>query len=252
MRIVFSKDELGDYINEELGHDSDSNELDSEIQIFQNALEFSNVRAREIMVPRAEIISSDRYNSLSSIKQIFVKNGLSKVLIYRENIDHIVGYISLLDMFKEPESIKSIIRPVEFVPEAMLINDVLNLLTKKRKNIAIVIDEYGGTSGIITMEDIIEELFGEIEDEHDSQDLLEKQLNNKTFIFSARLEVDYINNKYKLKIPESEQYETIGGFIVHNRQDIPAIGEVLNFPNYEFIIREVTNTKIETVEVKIS
>ncbi len=252
LRIVFSKDELGDYINEELGHDSDSNELDSEIQIFQNALEFSNVRAREIMVPRAEIISSDRYNSLSSIKQIFVKNGLSKVLIYRENIDHIVGYISLLDMFKEPESIKSIIRPVEFVPEAMLINDVLNLLTKKRKNIAIVIDEYGGTSGIITMEDIIEELFGEIEDEHDSQDLLEKQLNNKTFIFSARLEVDYINNKYKLKIPESEQYETIGGFIVHNRQDIPAIGEVLNFPNYEFIIREVTNTKIETVEVKIS
>ena len=252
LRIVFSKDELGDYINEELGNDSDSNELDSEIQIFQNALEFSNVRAREIMVPRAEIISSDRYNSLSSIKQIFVKNGLSKVLIYRENIDHIVGYISLLDMFKEPESIKSIIRPVEFVPEAMLINDVLNLLTKKRKNIAIVIDEYGGTSGIITMEDIIEELFGEIEDEHDSQDLLEKQLNNKTFIFSARLEVDYINNKYKLKIPESEQYETIGGFIVHNRQDIPAIGEVLNFPNYEFIIREVTNTKIETVEVKIS
>ncbi len=252
LRIVFSKDELGDYINEELGNDSDSNELDSEIQIFQNALEFSNVRAREIMVPRAEIISSDRYNSLSSIKQIFVKNGLSKVLIYRENIDHIVGYISLLDMFKEPESIKSIIRPVEFVPEAMLINDVLNLLTKKRKNIAIVIDEYGGTSGIITMEDIIEELFGEIEDEHDSQDLLEKELNNKTFIFSARLEVDYINNKYKLKIPESEQYETIGGFIVHNRQDIPAIGEVLNFPNYEFIIREVTNTKIETVEVKIS
>jgi CBS domain containing-hemolysin-like protein len=155
-------------------------------------------------------------------------------------------------MFKEPENIKSIIRPVEFIPEAMLINDVLNLLTKKRKNIAVVIDEYGGTSGIITMEDIIEELFGEIEDEHDSQDLLEKKLNNDTFIFSARLEVDYINNKYKLDIPESEQYETIGGFIVHNRQDIPAVGEVLNFSNHKFTIREVTNTKIETVEVKIS
>ena len=252
LRIVFSKDELGDYINEELEHDSETNEIDSEIQIFQNALEFSNVRAREVMVPRAEIISTDRYNSLNSIKQIFIKNGLSKVLIYRENIDHIVGYISLLDMFKEPENIKSIIRPVEFIPEAMLINDVLNLLTKKRKNIAVVIDEYGGTSGIITMEDIIEELFGEIEDEHDSQDLLEKKLNNFTFIFSARLEIDYINNKYKLEIPESEQYETIGGFIVHNRQDIPAVGEVLNFSNYKFTIREVTNTKIETVEVKIS
>ena len=252
LRIVFSKDELGDYINEELEHDSETNEIDSEIQIFQNALEFSNVRAREVMVPRAEIISTDRYNSLNSIKQIFIKNGLSKVLIYRENIDHRVGYISLLDMFKKPENIKSIIRPVEFIPEAMLINDVLNLLTKKRKNIAVVIDEYGGTSGIITIEDIIEELFGEIEDEHDSQDLLEKKLNNDTFIFSARLEVDYINNKYKLDIPESEQYETIGGFIVHNRQDIPAVGEVLNFSNHKFTIREVTNTKIETVEVKIS
>lgn len=252
LKIVFSKDELGDYINEELGHDSDTKEIDSEIQIFQNALEFSNVRAREVMVPRAEIISTDRYNSLNSIKQIFIKNGLSKVLIYRENIDHIVGYISLLDMFKVPENIKSIIRPVEFIPEAMLINDVLNLLTKKRKNIAVVIDEYGGTSGVITMEDIIEELFGEIEDEHDSQDLLEKKLNNDTFNFSARLEVDYINNKYKLDIPESEEYETIGGFIVHNRQDIPAVGEVLNFSNYKFTIREVTNTKIETVEVKIS
>jgi CBS domain containing-hemolysin-like protein len=252
LRIVFSKDELGDYINEELAHDSDIKEIDSEIQIFQNALEFSNVRAREVMVPRSEIISTDRYNSLNSIRQIFVKNGLSKILIYRENIDHIVGYVGLLDMFKEPENIKSIIRPVEFIPEAMLINDVLNLLIKKRKNIAVVIDEYGGTSGIITIEDIIEELFGEIEDEHDSQDLFEKQINNDTFIFSARLEVDYLNNKYKLKIPESDQYETIGGFIVHNIQEIPTIGEVLNFFGYKFIIREVTNTKIEMVEMKIS
>ena len=252
LRLVFSKDELGDYINEELSYDSNTDEIDSEIQIFQNALDFSNVRAREVMVPRAEIISTDRYNSLNNIKQIFAENGLSKVLIYSENIDHIVGYISLLDMFKEPENIKSIIRPVEFIPEAMLINDVLNLLTKKRKNIAVVIDEYGGTSGIITIEDIIEELFGEIEDEHDSQIFSEKKLNNDSFVFSARLEVDYLNNKYKLKSPESDQYETIGGFIVHNRQDIPSEGEVLNFSNYKFIIKEVTNTKIETVEVKVS
>ena len=182
LRLVFSKDELGDYINEELSYDSNTDEIDSEIQIFQNALDFSNVRAREVMVPRAEIISTDRYNSLNNIKQIFAENGLSKVLIYSENIDHIVGYISLLDMFKEPENIKSIIRPVEFIPEAMLINDVLNLLTKKRKNIAVVIDEYGGTSGIITIEDIIEELFGEIEDEHDSQIFLEKKLNESFFV----------------------------------------------------------------------
>jgi CBS domain containing-hemolysin-like protein len=249
LRIVFSKDELGDYINEELAYDSSSTDIDSEIQIFQNALEFSNVKAREIMVPRAEIISADRYISLDGVKEIFVKNGLSKILIFTENIDHIIGCISLQDVFKEPENIKSIINPVEFIPEAMLINDVLNLLTKKRRSIAVVIDEYGGTSGIITIEDIIEELFGEIEDEHDSQIFLEKKVNENSYVFSARLEVNYINNKYKLKIPESDQYETVGGFIVHNREDIPAVGEILSFTDYTFKIKEVTNTKIETVEL---
>ena len=221
LRIVFSKDELGDYINEELANDSETNEIDSEIQIFQNALEFSNVRAREVMVPRSEIISADRYGDFSKLKQMFIDKGLSKILIHRENIDHIVGYVSLLDMFNEPKNIKSIIHSVELIPESMLVNDILNLLTKKRKSVAVVIDEYGGTSGIITIEDIIEELFGEIEDEHDSPKFLEKKLDLNSFLFSARLEVDYLNNKYKLQIPQSDQYETLGGFIVHNLQDIP-------------------------------
>ena len=251
LRIVFSKDELGDYINEELANDPKINEIDSEIQIFQNALEFSNVRAREVMVPRFEIISVDRYGDFSKLKQMFIDNGLSKILIHRENIDHIVGYVSLLDMFNEPKSIKSIIHPIVLIPEPMLINDVLNLLTKKRKSVAVVIDEYGGTSGIITIEDIIEELFGEIEDEHDSLKFLEKKLDLNSFLFSARLEVDYLNNKYKLQIPQSDQYETLGGFIVHHIQDIPTNGEVLKIYNYKFIIREVTNTKIETLELKI-
>ena len=251
LRIVFSKDELGDYINEELANDSETNEIDSEIQIFQNALEFSNVRAREVMVPRSQIISADRYGDFSKLKQIFIAKGLSKILIHRENIDHIVGYVSLLDMFNEPKNIKSIIHSVELIPESMLVNDILNLLTKKRKSVAVVIDEYGGTSGIITIEDIIEELFGEIEDEHDSPKFLEKKLDLNSFLFSARLEVDYLNNKYKLQIPQSDQYETLGGFIVHNIQDIPSEGEVLKTSNYKFIIREVTNTKIETLELKI-
>ena len=251
LRIVFSKDELGDYINEELANDSEITEIDSEIKIFQNALEFSNVRAREVMVPRSEIISTDRYSVSINIKKMFIENGLSKILIHRENIDHVVGYLSLLDMFNEPDNIKSIIHPVEFVPESMLINDVMNLLTRKRKSIAVVIDEYGGTSGIITIEDIIEELFGEIEDEHDSPKFLEKKTDTNSFIFSARLEVDYLNNKYKFNIPESDQYETLGGFIVHNTQDIPENGEVLKISSFEFIVREVTNTKIETIELKI-
>ena len=251
LRIVFSKDELGDYINEELANDSEIKDIDSEIKIFQNALEFSNVRAREVMVPRSEIISTDRYSISANIKKMFIENGLSKILIHRENIDHVVGYVSLLDMFNEPDNIKSIIHPVEFVPESMLINDVMNLLTRKRKSIAVVIDEYGGTSGIITIEDIIEELFGEIEDEHDSPKFLEKKTDTNSFLFSARLEVDYLNNKYKFNIPESDQYETLGGFIVHNTQDIPKNGEVLKISSFEFIVREVTNTKIETIELKI-
>tara|TARA_B110000908_G_C10189852_1_gene419934 strand:+ start:31 stop:1299 length:1269 start_codon:yes stop_codon:yes gene_type:complete len=251
MRVVFTKDELGDYINEELGNESIDNNIDSEIQIFQNALEFSKVRAREVMVPRTEIISVDRYIKPNELNKIFIQTGLSKILIHRENIDNIVGYVSLMDIFKEYKNFKSIIKPVEYIPESMFINDILNLLTKKRKNIALVIDEYGGTSGIITKEDIIEELFGEIEDEHDSPNFLENKLKENLFLFSARLEVGYLNDQYKLDIPVSDQYETLGGFIVHRNQDIPLIKEVLKIDQFEFKIKEVSNTKIETVELKV-
>lgn len=251
MKVVFSKDELGDYINQELGDESENNNIDSEIQIFQNALEFSNVRAREVMIPRAEIISVDKYVKPSELNQIFIKSGLSKILIHRENIDNVVGYVSLMDMFKDYKNFKPIIHPVEYIPESMFVNDLLNLLTKKRKRIAVVIDEYGGTSGIITIEDIIEELFGEIEDEHDFPKFLEKEIEKNLFLFSARLEVDYLNDQYKLNIPESDQYETLGGFIVHNNQDIPLNGDILKIDQFEFKIKEVTNTKIETIELKI-
>ena len=251
MRVVFSKDELGDYIKEELGNETNDNQIDSEIQIFQNALEFSNVRAREVMVPRAEIISVDRYIDTSMLNEIFIKSGLSKILIHRKDIDDILGYVSLMDVFKKHKNFKSIIKPVEFIPESMFINDVLNLLAKKRKNIALVIDEYGGTSGIITKEDIIEELFGEIEDEHDSPNFLENKIDNNSFLFSARLEIDYLNEQYKLDIPVSDQYETLGGFIVHINQDIPLIDQILKIDQFQFKIKEVSNTKIETVELKI-
>lgn len=251
LKIVFSKDELGDYIDEELANDDLNSEMDSEIQIFQNALDFSNVRAREVMVPRAEIISIDRYSVSKNLNKVFTENGLSKILIHRENIDHVVGYVSLFDMFNHPKNIKSIIHPVEFIPESMLINDVLNLLTKKRRGIAVVIDEYGGTSGIITKEDIMEELFGEIEDEHDSLSYLEKKLDSNSFLFSARLKLDYLNTKFKINIPLSDQYETLGGFLVHNTQDIPISGEVITILPFEFTVKEVTNTRIETIELKI-
>jgi len=247
----FSKEELGNYISEQI-EETREEELDSEIHIFQNALDFQKVKAREVMVPRTEIVAVELHEKVANLKNTFIATGLSKLLVYKSSLDDVIGYVNAFELFKSPKTIKAILLPVEIVPESMMINDVLNSLMKKRKSVAIVVDEYGGTSGMITVEDIVEELFGEIEDEHDSQEFLEKKTGENEFHFSARLEVDYINNKYKLDIPESEQYETIGGFIVHNRQDIPAVGEVLNFSNYKFTIREVTNTKIETVEVKIS
>ena len=250
LKMVFSKDELGDYINQEIGNENEEH-LDSEIQIFQKALEFSKVRAREIMIPRAEIVSIDRYIAPSKLKEIFIKTGLSKILVHQENIDNIVGYISIQHMFNDFKKFKSIITSIEFVPESMFINDLLNLLTKKRKSIAVIIDEYGGTSGIITVEDIIEELVGEIEDEHDSPKLLEKQLNNSHFRLSARLEIGYLNEKFKLNIPVSEQYETLGGFIISLNEKIPEKNDEMFYNNLKFKIIEVSSSKIEIIELII-
>ena len=250
LRMVFSKDELEDYINQEIGTDNDE-QLDPEIQIFQKALEFSEVRAREIMIPRAEIISIDRYVKPSKLKEIFIKTGLSKILIHRENVDNIVGYISIQHMFSDYKKFKSIITLIDFVPESMFINDLLNLLTKKRKSIAVVVDEYGGTSGIITVEDIIEELVGEIEDEHDSPKLLEKKISNFHYKFSARLEIDYLNEKFKFDLPNCDQYETLGGFIISLNEEIPEKGDEVFHNNLKFKIIEVSSSKIELIELII-
>ena len=250
LRMVFSKDELGDYINQEIGTDNEQH-LDPEIQIFQNALEFSKVRAREIMIPRAEIVSIDRYVNPSRLKEIFIKTGLSKILIHQENIDNIVGYISVQHMFNDYKNFKSIIISIEFIPESMFINDLLTLLTKKRKSIAVVVDEYGGTSGIITIEDIIEELVGEIEDEHDSPKFLEKKINDAHYKFSARLEIDYLNEKFKLNLPINEQYETLGGFIISLNEKIPDKGDEIFHDNLKFKIIDVSSSKIELIELVI-
>ena len=250
LRLVFSKDELGDYINQEIGNDNEQH-LDPEIQIFQNALEFSKVRAREIMIPRAEIVSLDRYVNPSRLKEIFIKTGLSKILIHQENIDNIVGYISVQHMFNDYKNFKSIIISIEFVPESMFINDLLTLLTKKRKSIAVVVDEYGGTSGIITIEDIIEELVGEIEDEHDSPKFFEKKINDSHYKFSARLEIDYLNEKFKLNLPINEQYETLGGFIISLNEKIPDKGDEIFHNNLKFKIIDVSSSKIELIELVI-
>jgi CBS domain containing-hemolysin-like protein len=250
--LSFSKVELGNYITEQMNAIDDHENIDSEIQIFQNALEFSGVKARDIMTPRTEIVAVDLYSSVVELRELFIKTGYSKILVYHNTLDDIVGYIHSFELFKKPRTIKSVMIPVEFVPETVFIKDTMNLLTKKRKSVAVVLDEYGGTSGIITMEDIVEELFGEIEDEHDSvESLIESQLDKSTYLFSTRLDVEYLNEEYKLNIPESDSYSTLGGFIVDFSKEIPQKGSQINIGNFQFLIEEATNKKIELVKMTI-
>ncbi|NRB60163.1 MAG: HlyC/CorC family transporter [Winogradskyella sp.] len=251
VELVMTKVELGNYISEQMESVEDHDEVDSEIQIFQNALEFSEVKAREVMVPRTEITAVDISETIENLTQLFIETGRTKIIVYKNTIDDILGYVHAFELFKKPKSIKSILIPIGFVPETILIKDVLNILTKKRKSMSVVIDEYGGTSGIMTVEDIIEELFGEIEDEHDNVDLTEEQLSENTFKFSARLEVDYINETYKLNLPESENYETLGGLIVNATEEIPVENEDVLIDHFKFTIAEVSSTKIDVVLLKI-
>lgn len=250
--LSFSKVELGNYISEQMNAVQDPETVDSEIQIFQNALEFSGVKARDIMTPRTELVAVDLYSSVADLRQLFIETGYSKILVYLNTLDDIVGYVHSFELFKKPRTVKSIMIPVEFVPETIFIKDVMNLLTKKRKSVAVVLDEYGGTSGIITMEDIVEELFGEIEDEHDlDETLTEEQLDAKNYLFSTRLEVAYLNETYKLSIPESDSYSTLGGFIVDFSKEIPQKGEQITIENYQFTIEAATNKKIELVKLAV-
>ena len=247
---AFSRVELEEYVTEQV-ESTDDEDLDSEVQIFHNALTFNDRKAREVMVPRAEVTAVDRYVSINELISLFSSTGFSKILVYKGNLDNVVGYIHAFDLFKKPKNIRSITHPVEFVPESMLIKDILNSLIKKRKSIAIVLDEYGGTAGMITLEDIVEELFGEIEDEYDQVDLTELKLETGDYVLSARLEVDYLNDKYKLNLIEDDQYETLGGYIVHHTENIPSKGEIVKIGDYNFEIQKVTASKIEIVKILI-
>tara|TARA_Y100000815_G_C13335398_1_gene497661 strand:+ start:1466 stop:2692 length:1227 start_codon:yes stop_codon:yes gene_type:complete len=251
VQLAFTKVELGNYITEQIESVETNEELDSEIQIFQNALEFSEVKSREVMIPRTEIVAVEKEESLDALNAMFTETGLSKILIFQDSIDDIVGYVHSFELFKKPQSITDVLRPVIFVPETMLVKDVLNVLIKKRKSIAVVIDEYGGTSGMMTVEDIVEELFGEIEDEHDSVVLIEEEVAEGVYKFSARLEVDYINETYKLELPEDENYETLGGLIVNHTEGIPEENDVVDIEGYQFHIIQTSNTKIELVQVRV-
>lgn len=253
-QLLFSKIELGNYITEQMKSIENQEAVDSEIQIFQKALEFSGVKARDIMNPRTEIAAVEVHDKLIELRQLFVETGYSKILVYQNSLDDIIGYVHSFDLFRKPNSIKSIMIPVEFVPETIFVKEVLNILARKRKSVAIVLDEFGGTSGMITVEDIVEELFGEIEDEHDLlvADFIEEQLSEGVFLFSARLDVEYINEFYKINLPESDSYTTLAGFVVHHTNEIPKAGEALQIGKFQFEIREASNKKIVLVQISIT
>ena len=252
-QLFFSKIELGNFISEQMNAVEDHESVDSEILMFQNALEFSGVKARDIMIPRTEIAAIEIHDKVNEIKQMFIETGFSKILVYQSSLDDIIGYVHSFELFRKPKTLKSVLIPVEFVPETMFIKDVLDLLTKKRKSVAVVLDEYGGTSGMITVEDIVEELFGEIEDEHDQDEtLIEEQLGEGEFRFSTRLDVEYINEAFKLNIPEEDSYSTLGGFIINHTKEFPTKGDEIEIGNFHFIIEEATNKKIELVTMTIA
>ena len=248
--LAFSKIDLEHFVLDIQERQEKGEEIEHEIQIFKNALDFTDVKARECMIHRTEIIAMDIEDSIDELKEKFIETELSKILIYRGSIDNIIGYVHSLELFKKPESIKSILLPVSIVPESMPASEILKQFINQRRSMAVVVDEFGGTSGVITTEDIIEEIFGEIEDEHDVEELIELQVDDDTFLFSAKTEIDYINDKYKLNLPESEEYETLGGLIFYKHESIPEKDEIITISNYRFKIEEVSNNKIELIRVQ--
>lgn len=243
---VFSRYDLQHLVSLVQTDDDNANEIDAEL--FENALDLAQLKTRECMVPRTEIEAIEVNATISELKNSIVNSSHSKILVYEDSLDNIMGYIHHYDLWKKPTNIQSILMPITVVPEAMAARDLLNQLIKENRSIAHVVDEFGGTAGIVTLEDIVEEIFGEIEDEHDVVELIEKQLSNNEYIFSGRIEIDYINDKFELGIPEGE-YETLSGFVMNETQSIPEMNEVINVKNYECHMLFVSETKIETIKL---
>ena len=229
--------------------DDEKEEMDHEIQIFQNALDFSKVKARECMIPRTEIMAMEVEQSIEELRQVFIDSGYSKVLIYRDNIDNIIGYVHSFELFKRPESIKSILLPVLIIPQSMSANEILELFINQRKSVAVVVDEFGGTSGILTIEDVMEEIFGEIEDEHDKEELTEVVISDSEYLFSARLEIDYLNDTYRLDLPEGDTYETLAGLVIYYYESIPQADARCYIGDYEVTVVKVSDNRIELIRI---
>jgi putative hemolysin len=247
----FSAVDIDHFLEEFSKGDVEENEILQEIQMFQNAIQLKSTKLRECMIPRTEIIAHEKQDEIEQLKQSFIETGLSKVLIYQDSIDNIIGYVHAYDIFRKPQSIKEVLRPVVYAPESMPANLLLKQFIDQQKGVAVIVDEFGGTSGMLTMEDVMEEIFGEIRDEFDINDLTEKQLAEDEYLFSARLEIDYLNENYRLNLPESDDYETLGGFILQKYGSIPKLGDEIDIDNYHFKILQAKNNGIDKVSVKL-
>lgn len=248
---VFSRLDFDYYVRDLNNRMKEEGGLDNEVQILQNAIGFSELKARDCMIPRTDIVALAMDDPIDELHQKFIDTGLSKILIYRDSIDNIIGYVHGFELFKNPKHIKEILIPISFVPEAILAKELLSLFAKQNGNIALVVDEFGGTSGLVTIEDVVEEIFGEIEDEHDTDELLEQQIDETTFLFSARQDIDYLNETYGFELEDSPEYETLGGLVLHHLASIPEEGTVLELEKYRLKINAVTDRRIEIVRLTI-
>jgi putative hemolysin len=246
---AFSRVDLEHFVQQSKDNNDDSNDLNTEL--FENALLLPGVKVRECLIPRKEIVGVESHVSIEEVKQKFIETKLSRLVVYEGNIDTILGYVHQLDLFRKPADVKSILLPIPAVPESMGVADLIDQFTKERKSIAWVVDEFGGTSGIVTMEDLLEEIFGEIQDEYDTEEFLEKQLADREFIFSGRLELDYLTEKYNLEFIDESDSETLSGYIVEHHETIPKANERIIIDDYEFEILHVNDTRIETVKMKV-
>jgi len=246
---VFSRIDLNYLIQESFENQEHKKDVENEVKIFQNALDFSKVKLRDCYVPRTDIIALDYNTDVETLKETFIETGLSKIPIYRDDIDNIIGYIHSSEMFEHQNEWKKQINQIPIVPENMAAQKLMKIFMLQKKSIAVVVDEFGGTAGIVTLEDIIEEIFGEIEDEHDSHDYIAEQTGENEFLFSGRLEVEAINARFNLNIPESDDYETIAGFILHNHQHFPKLNEIIRIEGFTIKCVKITNNRIELVKV---
>lgn len=251
-QMTFGRSDLDEYVNEFTPNsNNEEEEIDSEIQIFRNALNFSDIKVRECMIPRVDIIAMEINDNIDELKAKLIETGLSKILIYRDDIDNIIGYVHSFELFQKPKAIKNIIRPINLVPESTKAKDLLTQFGQQHRSVAVVLNEYGGTAGMVTVEDIVEEIFGEIEDEHDVEELVEEKMSEYEYRFSAKLEIDHINQAYGLELPESEDYETLAGFIIEHHQSIPEEKQKILIDNFLFTITKMESTRIEEVILRV-